>query len=544
MLRGFINRKLVVHNQEIRPAYVASGPKGSVARTDSSNTPPPTRSAALHLEDTVSSTTLESSDSLDTGATDLTPAARTTQTRSRAGRLARSRALRIASGIGGVTAVVAIVSSPAAAQEASEVQAVLDNIWVFIAGCLVFFMQAGFALVEAGLTRSKNVVNIFAKNMADAIVGITAFFATGYAFAFGGGNDFIGDTGFFLNGLGDLSEMGGSGVINLSHTTFFFFQSVFAATAVTITSGAMAERTKFVSYLIFGVLMCAIIYPVVVHMTWGGGFIADISIGDAVYSDFAGSGIVHLTGAVAALVGAVLVGPRKGKYGPDGKPRAIPGHSIPFAVLGVFILWLGWFGFNPGSELAADNLVAGIALNTLIAAAAGGLATTAAIWLKTGKPDVAMIGNGVLAGLVSITGPCGAVTPVMSLIIGGVGGVIVVFSVLFFDKVKIDDPVGAISVHGTCGIWGVLSIGLFARYDDAFLGREDAGLFYGGGIEQLLVQALMVVIIIAWVAVTSFIVFSIIKATIGLRVSEEEEVEGLDIPEHGMSGYSNEGALV
>jgi Amt family ammonium transporter len=409
---------------------------------------------------------------------------------------------------------------------------------VFIAGILVFFMQAGFALVEAGLTRAKNVVNIFAKNMADAIIGILAFFASGYALAFGGGNDFFGDTGFFLNGLGDLSEMGGSGVINLSHTTFFFFQSVFAATAVTITSGAMAERTKFPSYLIFGAVMCALIYPIVVHWTWGGGLIAQISIGDAVYSDFAGSGVVHMTGGVAALVGAILVGPRKGKFGPDGKARAIPGHNIPFAILGVFILWLGWFGFNPGSELAADNLVAGIALNTLLAAAAGGLATTAVIWAKAGKPDLAMIGNGVLAGLVAITGPCGAVTPVMSVVIGAIGGVIVVFSVLFFDRIKVDDPVGAISVHGVVGVWGVLSIGLFARYDDAFLGREDAGLFYGGGIEQLAVQALMVLIIAAWVAVASGIVFSILKATIGLRVSEEEEVEGLDVPEHGMQGYS------
>ncbi|MEL6892223.1 MAG: ammonium transporter, partial [Actinomycetota bacterium] len=363
-------------------------------------------------------------------------------------RLARSRPLRIVSGLGGVVVALTLLPSTAVAQEAADVQAVLDNIWIFIAGCLVFFMQAGFALVEAGLTRAKNVVNIFAKNMADAIIGILAFFATGYAFAFGGGNDFFGDTGFFLQSLGDIEAMGSSGVGNLSHTTFFFFQSVFAATAVTITSGAMAERTKFVSYLIFGVFMCAIIYPVVVHMTWGGGFIAGIEIGDAVYSDFAGSGVVHLTGGVAALVGAYLVGPRKGKFGPDGKARAIPGHSIPFAILGVFILWLGWFGFNPGSELAADNLVAGIALNTILAATAGGLATTAVIWLKTGKPDVAFIGNGVLAGLVAITGPCGAVTPVMSVIIGAVGGVIVVFSVLMFDKIKIDDMTGVTAPQG------------------------------------------------------------------------------------------------
>jgi len=452
----------------------------------------------------------------------------------------RKRALRIISGLGGVVAVLAITPSVGFAQEATEVQAILDNIWVFIAGCLVFFMQAGFALVEAGLTRAKNVVNIFAKNMADAIIGILAFFASGYALAFGGGNDFFGDTGFFLQGLGDLNEMGGSGVINLSHGTFFFFQAVFAATAVTICSGAMAERTKFVSYLVFSVFMCAIIYPVVVHFTWGGGLIAQISIGDAVYSDFAGSGVVHMTGGIAAAVGAFLVGARKGKFAADGSARAIPGHSIPFAILGVFILWLGWFGFNPGSELAADNLVTGVALNTMLAAAAGGLATTVVVWLKTGKPDVAFIGNGVLAGLVAITGPCGAVTPVMSLVIGAIGGVIVVFAVAFFDKVKIDDPVGAISVHGVVGAWGVISIGIFAKYDDAFLLREDAGLLYGGGFEQLAVQLIMIGIIAVWVGVMSFIVFGALKATIGLRVSEEEELEGLDVPEHGMAGYSND----
>jgi Amt family ammonium transporter len=452
----------------------------------------------------------------------------------------RKRALRIISGLGGVVAVLAITPSVGFAQEATEVQAILDNIWVFIAGCLVFFMQAGFALVEAGLTRAKNVVNIFAKNMADAIIGILAFFASGYALAFGGGNDFFGDAGFFLQGLGDLNEMGGSGVINLSHGTFFFFQAVFAATAVTICSGAMAERTKFVSYLVFSAFMCAIIYPVVVHFTWGGGLIAQISIGDAVYSDFAGSGVVHMTGGIAAAVGAFLVGARKGKFAADGSARAIPGHSIPFAILGVFILWLGWFGFNPGSELAADNLVTGVALNTMLAAAAGGLATTVVVWLKTGKPDVAFIGNGVLAGLVAITGPCGAVTPVMSLVIGAIGGVIVVFAVAFFDKVKIDDPVGAISVHGVVGAWGVISIGIFAKYDDAFLGREDAGLLYGGGFEQLGVQLIMIGIIAVWVGVMSFIVFGALKATIGLRVSEEEEIEGLDVPEHGMAGYSND----
>ena len=309
---------------------------------------------------------------------------------------------------------------------------------------------------------------------------------------------------------------------------------------MTIASGALAERTKFATYLVFAAVMTAIIYPVVVHWTWGGGLIAEMSIGDAVYSDFAGSTIVHLTGGVAALVGAYMVGPRLGKYGEDGKPRAIPGHNVGFAVIGVFILWFGWFGFNAGSELAADEFVPFLAMNTLVAASAGAIGATAIIWLKTGVADVAMAGNGALAGLVSITAPVGTVTPVFALIIGLVGGVIVVFSVLGFDKIKIDDPVGAISVHGTCGIWGTLSIGLFAKYDDAFLGREDAGLIYGGGFDQLAMQFVMVVIVIAWVGITSFILFGALKATMGLRVSEEEEVTGLDVAEHGSAGYGLE----
>jgi ammonium transporter, Amt family len=447
----------------------------------------------------------------------------------------RNRALRIVSGLGGVVAILAITPSVGFAQDyVPTAQDYLNNIFVFLAGVLVFFMQAGFALVEAGLTRAKNVVNIFAKNMADAIVGVLAFFATGFAFAFGGDGWFIGTENFFLDGLDLAAIPEGS----LSPATTFFFQAVFAATAVTIASGAMAERTKFTAYLAFSAVMCAFIYPVVVHWTWGGGLIADIQIGDAVYSDFAGSGIVHMTGGIAAFMGALFLGPRIGRYDEHGNPRAIPGHNIPFATLGVFILWVGWFGFNPGSELVADQFVSGIAVNTMLAAAAGGFVTAMTIWLVAGKPDLAMIGNGVLAGLVAITAPVGAVTPVWSVVIGGIGGVLVVFSVLFFDKIKIDDPVGAISVHGVCGLWGLLSIGLFARYDDAFLGREDAGLIYGGGIEQLAVQALMAVIILAWVSICTGILFFVLKKTIGLRVTREEEIEGLDVLEHGLQGYA------
>jgi Amt family ammonium transporter len=457
----------------------------------------------------------------------------------------RTRALRIISGLGGAAAIIAIVPSTALAQEGPDTQAILDNIWVFIAGALVFFMQAGFALVEAGLTRAKNVVNIFAKNLSDALIGVLAFFACGYAFAFGGSGKWIGDSEFFLSSSG-ATELGSSGIGSLTTATFFFFQVVFAATAVTIASGAMAERTKFTSYLIFSAVMTGFIYPVVVHWTWGGGLIADMHIGDAVYSDFAGSGVVHMTGGIAALMGAIFLGPRIGKYDENGKPRAIPGHSIPFAILGVFILWLGWFGFNPGSELAADTTVVSVAMNTLLAGAAGGFVTTITIWLVAGKPDLAMIGNGVLAGLVAITAPCGTVNAGMSIVIGAVAGVIVVFSVFFFDRVKIDDPVGAVSVHGVCGAWGVLSVGLFAQYPDAFvearLGDEytASGLFYGGGVNQLIMQAVMIVIIAAWVVVTSSIVFFVLKKTIGLRVTAEEETEGLDFLEHGIEGYAGD----
>jgi Amt family ammonium transporter len=420
-------------------------------------------------------------------------------------------------------------------------QAFMDNMWLVIAGAMVFLMQAGFAFVEAGLTRAKNIANIMAKNLADMAVGATAFFIIGWSIAYGtsdsnwwgGLNDFFFKDSGDPNALFDISA-------GLSPATNFFFQVVFAATAVTIASGAMAERTKFSGYLIFSAFMTAIIYPVVVHWTWGGGLIAQINIGDRVYSDFAGSTIVHLTGGVAALIGAAILGPRIGKYGPDGKPRAIPGHNIGFAVIGVFILWFGWFGFNAGSELAADGLLSFLAMNTLMAAAAGVIGSAIVVYLKTGIADVAMAGNGALAGLVSITAPVGTVEPWAAVVIGFIGGVIVVFAVLGFDKIRIDDPVGAIAVHGVCGIWGTLSIGIFGRYDDAFLGAEEVGLIYGGGIEQLVVQALMVLIVIAWVGITSFLVFKAIDMTIGLRVDEEEESMGLDVAEHGSAGYGLE----
>jgi ammonium transporter, Amt family len=438
-----------------------------------------------------------------------------------------------------------LLAAPAGAQEAYDAEAgdaamqyVLDNLWVFLAGVLVFFMQAGFAMVEAGMTRAKNVANIMAKNVADACVGILSFFFVGYMIAYGGDGAIIGwgADAFALSGI-DLFGVGEG----LTGSTDFFFQSVFAATAVTIASGALAERTKFTAYLVFSVLMCSLVYPTVVHWTWGGGLISRINIGDAVYSDFAGSGIVHLTGGVAAFVGAALVGARIGKYDKDGNARTIPGHNIALSVLGVFILWFGWFGFNGGSELVADDLVPMIALNTLLAAAAGGVGSTIVTWSRTGIPDVGMAGNGILGGLVGITAGCGALTPTGSVITGFIAGMIVPFSMSFIEnKLKVDDPVGAVSVHGVAGIWGLLAVGLFAKYDDLFLGRPDAGLFYGGGIDQLIMQIVMAVIIVAFVGAASFIMFSVIKATIGLRVTEEEEMAGLDVSEHGGSGYASD----
>jgi len=432
-------------------------------------------------------------------------------------------------------------TAPAMAQEVSEaaqVQIVLDNIWVFVAGILVFLMQAGFGLVEAGLTRAKNVANIMAKNMADMCIGAIAFWAVGYGIAFGDGR-WIGTDSFFLSGFGDGSFDG-----LYSGYTPFFFQVVFAAAAVTIASGAMAGRTKISGYLIFSAVMTAFIYPVVVHMFWqGDGILNRITVGDAAFSDFAGSSIVHSAGGWAALMGAFFLGPRIGKYGDDGKPRAIPGHNIAFTVIGVFILWFGWFGFNAGSELGADSVVVRAGVTTMLAAAAGGVAAGAVMWMKGGFLDVAMTANGILAGLVSITAGTGALTPFGAVITGAIGGVIVVFSVLFFDKIRIDDPVGAISVHGVCGVWGTLAIGFFAKYDDAFLGREDAGIFYGGNINQLVMQLIGVAIVAAWVLTTTGLLFFTLKKLNLLRVTPEEEIAGLDVSEHGSAGYGLETAF-
>jgi Amt family ammonium transporter len=439
--------------------------------------------------------------------------------------------------VSGIVAFALASAAPAAAQEAEllpeQVQQALDNLWLVVAGTLVFFMQAGFALVEAGLTRAKNVGNIMMKNLMDCCAGVLAFLLVGFSIGFGGEalGGWFGWGGFGIEGI-DVAEGDG-----LWTSTTFFFQAAFAATAATIVSGAMAERTKFKSYFVYSLAITAFIYPVVLSWTWGGGWLAQREFP---FSDFAGSTIVHATGGWAALMGAIVLGPRLGKYGPDGKPRAIPGHSTPFVVIGAMILFVGWFGFNPGSELAVDEFVPQIAVKTLVAAAAGAVAAMLVNWSMDKKPDVSMAANGLLAGLVSITAPVGAVTTPVAVLIGAVGGAIVVVSVKLFDRLRVDDPVGAISVHGVCGTWGTLSIGLFATFDDAFLGREDAGLLYGGGVDQLVTQVTFVLVHALWVCGAAGLLFLAIKKTIGLRVTEDEEIAGLDVEEHGAAGYGPE----
>ena len=397
----------------------------------------------------------------------------------------------------------------------------LNTFWVLIAASLVFFMQAGFALVEAGLTRSKNTTNILFKNLMDFAIGTIGFWVIGYGIMFGSGNGFFGSFELFSK-----TEHGTAlGIPNLA---FFFFQLVFAATSATIVSGAMAERTKFVSYLVYSAIISLIIYPISGHWIWGGGWLSQLS---TPFVDFAGSTVVHSVGGWLALAGAIVLGPRLGKY-KNGKINAIPGHSITLAALGVFILWLGWFGFNPGSTLGFGDaeLVAHIFVTTNGAAAAGAIATLITTWIKYGKPGLSMTLNGVLAGLVAITAGCHAVTPGGAILIGAIAGVLVVFAVEFFDKiVKVDDPVGAISVHGVCGAFGTLAVGLFA---------SEGGLFYGGGISLLTSQAIGVLAVGAWAFGIGLLLFLAIKYTIGIRVTKKEEENGLDYYEHGEKAYN------
>jgi len=425
-----------------------------------------------------------------------------------------------------------------------QAKVAIDTLWVMITAFLVFWMNAGFALLETGLCQAKNAVNILAKNFIVFAASSLAFWVVGFALMFSDGgslNWLTGTQGWLLGGADNSPAMGAAyqGIFaSLNWTGVpleakFFFQLVFAGTAATIVSGAVAERIKFLSFIAFSFFLVAVIYPIAGHWIWGGGFLAVASEGTKeFFRDFAGSTVVHSIGGWAALTGVLILGPRTGKYSREGRVNPIPGHNMGFATLGTFILWLGWFGFNPGSTMAAD--VAGItavALNTNMAAAAGCLAATATAWIALGKPDLSMMLNGTLAGLVAITAPCYWVGTGSSVVIGAIAGVLVVYAVLFFDKVKADDPVGALSVHLVNGVWGTLSVGLFASRNDV------AGLFYGGGMTQLLIQIKGVAAVAVFTLASTALVWFLLKLTIGLRVSAEEELEGLDKGEHGMEAY-------
>ncbi|RMF90538.1 MAG: ammonium transporter [Nitrospinota bacterium] len=411
-------------------------------------------------------------------------------------------------------------------EKVETAQYVADTVWVLLAAFLVFFMQAGFAMVEAGFTRAKNAVNILMKNLLDFAMGSLAYWAVGFALMFGDGNGFLGLSGWFVTATTKaFTSLNWTAVPTMAA---WMFQLVFAATAATIVSGAMAERTRFKSYLLYSIVISALIYPVVGHWIWGGGWLADLGM-----LDFAGSTVVHSTGGWVALAGAVVLGPRLGKYDAQGRVRPIPGHNLPLAALGVFILWLGWFGFNAGSTMAASaSDIAHVAATTNLAAATGAITAMLTAWFTLKKPDAGMSLNGALAGLVGITAPCAFVTNAAAVIIGAIAGILVVLSVHFFEHLHVDDPVGAISVHGVCGVWGTLAVGLF---------HTEQGLFYAAdsvaALRFLGVQALGVLSVFVWCLVTGFLMFSLIRAFIGLRVSPEEEQEGLDYGEHGATAY-------
>ena len=405
--------------------------------------------------------------------------------------------------------------------EMAELVQKIDMVWVLVAAVLVFAMQLGFALVECGFTRAKNSANIIMKNLMDFSIGSVAYYVVGFGLMFGAtAGGLVGVTGLFRP-----ETMGLEIFDALTPSVFIIFQTVFAATAATIVSGAMAERTQFRAYVIYSFIITLVIYPISGHWAWGGGWLGGLG-----FMDFAGSTVVHSVGGWAALVGAAILGPRTGKYTAEGKPNAIPGHNLPLGAAGVFVLWIGWFGFNPGSTVAANAEIGYIAMTTNLAAAMAAVVTMIITWIRYGKPDVSMTLNGALAGLVAITAGCNVVSFYGALVIGIVAGILIVFGVETVDKVfHIDDPVGAISVHLLNGVWGTLAIGFFAT--------DGVGLFYGGGFAQLGVQALGVLAFGAWTVATTFILFTVLKKTVGLRVSVEEERIGLDVCEHGTSAY-------
>ena len=400
----------------------------------------------------------------------------------------------------------------------------LNTGWLLLGAALVFFMQAGFAMVETGFTRAKNAGNIIMKNLMDFSLGVPIFWLIGYGIMFAGEGKLIGGLDLFTNAGGDWATM--------------IFQTVFCATAATIVSGAMAERTKFSAYCVYSMVISAFVYPISGHWIWGGGWLAQLG-----FHDFAGSTAVHMVGGIAAFIGAAILGPRIGKYDKEGKPRAIPGHSLTLGALGVFILWFCWFGFNGCSTVAltggADETAARVFVTTNLAAAVATTTVMCITWIRYGKPDVSMTLNGSLAGLVAITAGCDVVTPAGAAVIGVIAGFIVVFGIEFIDKgLKVDDPVGAVGVHGLCGACGTLLTGVFAYYT----GNEvtKLGLAYGGGMKMLSIQAIGVFSVAVWVIVTMAMVFKLIDKTIGLRVSAAEEVMGLDKPEHGLvSAYAD-----
>lgn len=423
----------------------------------------------------------------------------------------------------GLVMVLLLVPTLALAADASiDLTVSINTIWVLMAGFLVFIMHAGFSMVEIGFTRSKNAVNIIMKNFMTIAIGVICYFIIGFALMFGddvGG--FLGTTGFFIANLPEMT----AGIPTLG---FWFFQAVFAATSATIVSGAIAERTKFSAYLIFCVLITGITYPIVGHWIWSSeGWLAGLG-----FHDLAGSTVVHAVGGFSAFVCAALVGPRIGKYSKDGKVRVIPGHSVPLGALGVLLLWFGWFGFNPGSTIDGTTpLITVIAVTTLLAGAAGAVSSLTFSWIKYGKPDASLTLNGCLAGLVGITAGADVVSPASSLAIGAIAGIVLVIAVEVIDhKIKVDDPVGAISVHGVCGSLGTILVGVFA---------EDGGLLYGDGFALLGIQTLGVLCAGAFAATMAFLIFSVAKKTIGIRVGEKEEKEGLDVGEHGISAYAD-----
>jgi Amt family ammonium transporter len=446
--------------------------------------------------------------------------------------------------IAGPVAAIASLVVPGAAFGA-EAPAVLETpeasinaMWVIVAACLVMFMQAGFLLLEVGFSRAKNAGAGVAKVLVNFSIASLCYWACGFALAFGGLGEIAGTHGFFLD-VGSSVEQAGSSIpfvetYSISPAAFMFFQFVFCAVSLAIVWGATLERIKFGAYVIYAIIFSAVLYPILSHWIFGGGWL-QVNVG---MQDFAGSTVVHLIGATGAFAALLLLGPRIGKYTKDGKPRAIPGHSMPLVGLGVLILWLGWFGFNPGSTLGAiGGRFAEVVVVTNLAAAAGVVAAVALMYLKTKTIDIGMAGNGAIAGLVAITAPSGYVEYWAAPIIGAVAGVVVVFGVLAIEKV-IDDPVGALSAHGLAGIWGTLSCGIFTSPRLAELNEVgDPGLWYSGSFHQLGAQALGVAVAFACVFVASYGIFWVIKKTIGLRVTAEEEDAGLDISEHGMYGY-------